>query len=102
MNEDEQCGVQDLVTYTREFDSYPFDPASLTLCNLQPAIPASGELIADFNSCCWEEKLTNFLKDRVFSKKTSIHGCVSLSKCIAFANQHHTDSVREDPKSKSY
>ena len=85
MREDEQC-VQDLVTCMCEFDSYPFDPASPTLRTLQSAMPACGELIADFNSAHadGEEKLTNFLKDRVFSKNTSIHARVPLSKRLTF------------------
>lgn len=99
MREDEQC-VQDLVTCMCEFDSYPFDPASPTLRTLQSAMPASGEVIADFNSAhaAGEEKLTNFLKDRVFSKNTSIHARVPLSKRLTFAKGHRAETVKEDLK----
>ena len=89
MTEDEQH-VQNLVTCMCEFDSYPFDPASPTLRTLQSAMPASGELTADFNSAhaAGEEKLTDFLKDRVFSKITSIHARVPLSKRLTFIYPH--------------
>ncbi|KAK1893417.1 Serine/threonine-protein kinase ATG1 [Dissostichus eleginoides] len=49
MREDEQC-VQDLVECMHEFDTFPFDTASTTLRTLQSAMPASDELVADFNS----------------------------------------------------
>ena len=102
MREGELC-VQDLVTCMCEFDSYPFDPASPTLRTLQSAMPASGELIADFNSAhtAGEEKPTNFLKDRVFSKNTSIHARVPLSKRLTFAKEHHADSCQGGPQSQS-
>ncbi len=102
MREDEQC-VQDLITCMGEFDSYPFDSASPTLRTLQSAMPASGELITDFNSAhiAGEEKVTNFLKDRVFSKNTSIHARVPLSKRLTFAKEHRADSVKEDHKARA-
>ncbi len=80
---DEQC-VQDLISCVREFDSFPFNPASPTLRTLQPA---SNELIADFNSAhaYGEEKLTSFLRDRVFSKVTTLHSRVPLSKRLTSA-----------------
>ena len=61
----EQC-VQDLVTCKRDIDSYPFDLASPSLRTLQLAMPASVDLIADFNSAhaAEKEKLTNSLRDR--------------------------------------
>ena len=54
-----------VLTCKSDFDSFPFDPASLTLCTLQSAMPASGDLIADFNSAhaAEDENLTNSLKD---------------------------------------
>jgi len=61
MREDEQC-VQNLVACMHEFDSFPFDPISPIIRTLQSAMPASNELIADFNSALasGEEKLTRF------------------------------------------
>jgi len=93
MREDEQT-VQDLVTCMCEFDSYPFDSASPTLRTLQSVIPASGKVIADFNSAhtAGEKKLTIFLNNRVFSKKTSIHARVPMSKCLTFAKGHHAET----------
>ena len=98
MRENEQC-AQDLVTCMCEFDSYPFAP---TLRTLQSAMPASNELIVDFNSAhaAGKEKLTNFLKDIFFSKNTSIHARVPLSKCLTFAKEHHADSVKVDLKAR--
>ena len=86
--EDEQC-VQDLVTCLSEFDSFPFDPSSPVLRTLQSAIPASDKMTADFNTAyaAGEEKLSIFLQDRVFSKKTSLHERVPLSKRLTFANE---------------
>ena len=86
MREDEQC-VLDLVGCMHEFDSFPFDPSSPTLHTQQSATPASDELVADFNSAraAGEEKLTNFLQERVFSKNTSLHAPVPLSKRLTFA-----------------
>lgn len=88
MREDEQC-VQDLIACMHEFDSFPFNPASPTLRTLQSAMPASDELIADFNSAhaAGEEKLTSFLQERVFSKKTSLHAPIPLSKRLTFAKE---------------
>ncbi|CAL8328780.1 unnamed protein product [Merluccius merluccius] len=62
MQENEQC-VQNLVACMHEFDSFPSDPATPTLRTLQSAMPASYELIVDFNSAhaAGEEKLTSFL-----------------------------------------
>ncbi|KAL8590504.1 hypothetical protein ACOMHN_010940 [Nucella lapillus] len=86
MREDEQC-VQDLVACMHEFDSSPFDPSSPTLRTLQSAMPASDELVEDFNMAlaAGEEKLTNFLQNRVFSKNTSLHAPVPLSRRLTFA-----------------
>ncbi|KAL8591125.1 hypothetical protein ACOMHN_063749 [Nucella lapillus] len=86
MREDEQC-VQDLVACMHEFDSSPFDPSSPTLRTLQSAMPASDELVEDFNMAlaAGEEKLTNFLRNRVFSKNTSLHAPVPLSRRLTFA-----------------
>ncbi|KAI4813533.1 hypothetical protein KUCAC02_002772, partial [Chaenocephalus aceratus] len=70
MREDEQC-VQDLVECMHEFDTFPFDTASTTLRTLQSAMPASDELVADFNSAhaAGEKKLTHFLEERALSKE---------------------------------
>lgn len=99
MREDEQC-VQDLVACMEEFDSFPFDPASPTLRTIQSAMPASDQLTADFYSAhaAGEEKLTDFLRDRVFSKNTSLHARVPLSKRMTFAKGLHTEKPKEDLK----
>lgn len=69
-----------------EFDFYPFDAASPTLRTLQAAMSATDELVADLHSAlaAGEEKLTNFLPKRVFSKNTSLCASVPLSKHITF------------------
>ncbi|CAL8290919.1 unnamed protein product [Merluccius merluccius] len=67
VREDEQC-MQDLVACMHEFNSFPFNPVSPTLCTLQSAMPASDEFIVNFNSAraVAEEKLTSFLQDQAF------------------------------------
>ncbi|KAJ8349632.1 hypothetical protein SKAU_G00247620 [Synaphobranchus kaupii] len=79
MREDEQC-VQDL-----------------------SAMPASDELIADFNSAhaAGKEKLTSFLQDRVFSKNTSLHACFPLSKRLTFAKAPCTEKPGEELKARA-
>lgn len=86
IQQDEQC-VQNLVASLDEFDSFPFKLASLTLRTLQSAMPATDELVADFNSAqaAGELKLTGFLRERVFSKNTSLYAPVPLSKRWTFA-----------------
>ena len=81
--------MQDLVTCMQEFEYLPFDPALPTLRTLQSAMPASGKLVADFNSAsaAGEETLTSFLRERVFSKNTSLHASVPLSKRLTFAKE---------------
>ena len=88
LRQDEQC-VQDLIACIQEFDSFPFNPASTTLRTLQSAMPASSQLVADFNSAhaAGEMKLAGFLKERVYSKTTSIHTHVPLSKRSTFAKE---------------
>ncbi len=99
MREDEQC-VQDLIACLNEFDSFPFDPASLTLRTLQSAMPASDNLIVDFNSAhaAGEKKLTSFLEERVFSKCTSLHARVPLNKRLTFAKGACMEKSKEDLK----
>ena len=102
MQEDEQC-VQNLTTCMNEFDSYPFDPASPSLCTLQSAMPATDELVADFNSAlaAGEEKLTNFLQERVFSKNTSLYASIPLSKHMTFAKAPDKEKPGQDLKARA-
>ena len=46
---DEQA-VQDIISSIKEFDCFPFNPASSTLRTMQSAIPAPAELIHDFRT----------------------------------------------------
>ena len=66
-------------------------------------MPASDELIADFNSAraAGEEKLTSFLRERVFSKNTSIHARVPLSKRLTFAKMPATEKLGEELKARA-
>ena len=83
--------MQDLVTCLQESDYLPFNPASPTLRNrtLQSAMPVSSKFVADFNSApaAAEETLTSFLREQFFSKKTSLHASVPLSKRLTFAKE---------------
>jgi len=68
----------------------------------QPYVPASEKLIADFNSAYVAgEKLTTFLQDRVFSKKTFLHEYVPLNKCLTFAKESSNEKPREDLKMRA-
>ena len=71
------------------FDSYPF-------LHLK-------KLIADFNSAyvVGGEKLTTFLKDRVFSKKISLHEHVPLSKRLTFAKESSNEKPTEGFKMRA-
>ena len=102
MREDEQ-GVQDLISCLHEFDAFPFDISLPTLRTLQSAMPASAELVKDFRSAhsAGEVKVTKFLEERVFSKATSIHATVPLSKRLNFANMSVVEKPREDLKVKT-
>ena len=86
LRQDELC-VQDLIACMHKLDSFPFNPASHTLRTLESAMPASSQLVADFNSAhaAGEIKFAEFLKEQVYSKTTSLHACVPLSKCLTFA-----------------
>ncbi|KAK1893762.1 Leucine--tRNA ligase [Dissostichus eleginoides] len=102
MREDEQC-VQDLVECMHEFDTFPFDTASTTLRTLQSAMPASDELVADFNSAhaAGEKKLTHFLEERVFNKNTSLHAPVPLCKRLTFAKALSKEKPSDELKAKA-
>ena len=99
MRNDEQC-IQDLVTCMQEFDSLPFDPASPTCRTVLSAMPASGKLIADFNSAraAGEKKLTSFLRERVFSKNTSLHASVPRRKRFTYAKEQGIMKLGEELK----
>jgi len=92
LRQDEQC-VQDLIACMHEFDSFLFSPTSPILRTLQSAMSASSQLVADFNSAhaAGEMKLASFLKERVYSKTTSLHARVPLSKRLTFSNEPCTE-----------
>jgi len=87
MRKDEQA-VQDLITCFNEFDCFPFDPASPTLRTLQLAIPATPELIQDFNKAKQdgETQLTIFVDERIYSKQKSIHHPIKRNSYLIFAD----------------
>ena len=82
----------------QEFDTFPFNPISPTLRTLQSAMPASSQLVSDFNSAyaAGEMKLMSFLKERVYSKTTSIHTRVPLSKRSTFLTEPCTGNTKEN------
>ena len=69
-----------------------------TLRTLQSAMPASGKLVADFNStrAAGKEKCTSFLRERVFSKNTSLHASVRLRKRLTFAKEPGAKKPEEE------
>ena len=86
-----------------EFDLFPFTPASPTLRTLESAMPASSQLVADFNSAhaAGEIKLAGFLRERVYSKTTSLHARVPLSKRLTFAKEPCTENTKENLKART-
>jgi hypothetical protein len=74
MCKDEQA-IQDLISCFKEFDCFPFDPASPALRTLQSAISATPELIQDFKKAKQdgEAQLKKFMDERIYSKEKSIH-----------------------------
>lgn len=60
-------------------------------------MPASAELIA----AAGEEKLTRFLRDWFFSKNTSLHACIPLSKRLTFAKAPCTKKPGEEFKARA-
>ena len=71
-----------------------------TLRTLQSAMPACGKLVADFNSAhvAEEETLSRFFRQRVFSKNTSLHASVPLSKRLTFAKEPGAKKPGEEVK----
>ena len=98
---DEQA-VQDLVSCFREFDCFPFDPASPTLRTLQSAIPAPPELIRDFNTAQQdgESRLKAFMDERIYSKQKSIHDRIKRNSRLTFSNAPVSKSTGEILKVK--
>ena len=86
MRKDEQA-VQDLISCIDEFDCFPFNPASPNLRTLQSAIPASTELVHDFATAKadGELKLKEFMDERVYSKKKSLHDRIKRNSRLTFA-----------------
>ena len=102
LKQDEQC-VQDLIACMQEFDAFPFNPISPTLRTLQSAMPASSQLVSNFNSAyaAGEMKLMSFLKEWVYSKTTSIHTRVPLSKCSTFLTESCTENTKENLEART-
>lgn len=86
MRKDEQA-VQDLISCIDEFDCFPFNPASPNLRTLQSAIPPSTELVHDFATAKadGESKLKEFMDERVYSKKKSLHDRIKCNSRLTFA-----------------
>ena len=86
MCRDEQT-VQDLISCFKEFDCFPFDPASPALRTLQSAIPATPELIRDFKKAKQdrETQLKVFMDERIYSKEKSNHDHIKRNSRLTFA-----------------
>ena len=85
---------------TKHFDSLLFDPASPILLTLQSDMPSSKELVADFNPrpAVRKERLTRFLRERVFNTNMSIYAFVPLNKRLTFAKPRGTKKPVEELK----
>ena len=101
MRIDEQA-VRDIISCIREFDCFPFDPASPTLRTLQSAIPASPELIRDFKTAKQdgESKLNTFMDEHVYAKERSLYDPIKHRKQLTFANAPVNKSVGENVKKR--
>ena len=99
MRIDEQA-VRDIISCIREFDCFPFDPASPTLRTLQSAILASPELIRDFKTAKQdgESKLNTFMDEHVYAKERSLYDPIKHRKRLTFANAPVNKSVGENLK----
>ena len=71
----------------KEFDCFPFDPASPALRTLPSAIPATPELIRDFKKAKQdgETQLKVFMDECNYSKENSIHDCIKCNSRLTFA-----------------
>ena len=78
---------KDLISCIDEFGCFPFNPASPNLRTLQSAIPASTELVHDFATAKadGESKLKEFMDERVYSKKKSLHDRIKRNSRLTFA-----------------
>ena len=85
MHTDEQA-VQDIISCFKEFDCFPFDPASPTLRTLQSAIPATPELIRDSKKAKQdgETQLKIFMNERIYSKEKSIFDRIKRNSSLSF------------------
>ena len=66
-------------------------------------MPATDELVADFNSAfaTGDEKLPTFLRERVFSKNTSIYAPIPLSRRMSFAKAPQKKQNGQNLKAKT-
>ena len=76
--------IQDLISCFKEFDCFPFDPASPTLRTLQSTIPATPQ---DFKKAKQDEEaqLKIFMDKRICSKEKSIHDRIKRNSRLMFA-----------------
>ena len=81
--------VQDLLSCFSEFESNPFDLASPSLRTLESGIKASPDVLMDLKTALRDgrEDLESLLRDRVFSKESSLFAHMSRKKRKTFAKQ---------------
>ena len=101
LNIDEQA-VQDIIASIKEFDCFPFNPASPTIRTMQSAIPAPAELIHDFRTTkeAGETQLKTLMDERVYLKGKCLHDRIKRNTCLTFANAPVTKATGENLKVK--
>ena len=89
MKRDERA-VQDIESCLEEFDTKPFDESNPALRTLQSAIVASNVLIEDLKKAINEgdEQIELYLKERVYTKNSSLRDTITRNKRMDFANDN--------------
>ena len=89
MKRDERA-VQDIESCLEEFDTKPFDESNPALRTLQSAIVASDVLIEDLKKAINEgdEQIELYLKERVYTKNSSLRDTITRNKRMDFANDN--------------
>jgi len=99
----DEKAVQDLQMCINEFECDPFNVENTELRSLMSGVPASDDLIKDFESA-WddgENQLSAFCKDRMFSATKSFHASVKKNSRRSFSNPPPTNEQKDKRPAKS-
>ena len=99
----DEKAVQDLQMCINEFECDPFNVEDTQLRSLMSGVPASDDLIKDFESA-WddgENQLSAFCKDRMFSATKSFHASVKKNSRRSFSKPPPTNEQKDKRPAKS-